>query len=156
MVLSACGDETESNAASTEKKIKVLDLALPAEIQGLKVQQEDVSATLNQVHPSYVEETGLYSLRTPDDLVQATLQINRFPDEERYETSQFRRTIVTQLGSSPPIATRMGKRTVWRSTGSNQTLALWFQGKWMYLLSVRNDVDRPRSLIRELSSVLAA
>jgi hypothetical protein len=154
MVVVACGDGEAETVSTGDRELKVLEVSLPPEIEGLKVQKEDVSKSLEQVRPSYVAEAGLYSLRAPDDLVQATLQINRFVDEERYESSQFRRTIVTQLGGSPPIPTRMGDRTIWRSTGSNQTLALWFDGKSMYLLSVRNDVERPRTLIRQLANLL--
>ncbi len=153
LFLPACGKETRTATAPKGEDIKQLDLSLPPEIEGLKVQKEDISGALERVNPSYVSETALYSLRSGDELVQATLQVNRFVDDQTLP-SNFRQRVVAQLGGTPAIPTRMGDRTIWRASGSNQTLALWFRGKAMYVLSIRNDMERPRTLIRHLSNLL--
>jgi hypothetical protein len=149
LLISSCGGDDGTQVRS-RSKVGLLSVQLPPEVLGLKVQQEEIANALDEVRPSYVAEAALYSLRTPDDLLQASLQVSRFKDEKRYQTSEFRRTIITQLGASPPRATRMGDRVVWRTSGSNLALAVWFEGKFMYLLSIRDDFDRPRSLIRTL------
>ena len=149
LFISSCGGNDATQVRS-RSKVGVLSMQLPAEILGLKVQQEQISEALQEVRPSYVAEAALYSLRTPDDLLQASLQVSRFKDEKRYLTDEFRRTIINQLGASPPRATRMGDRVVWRTSGSNLALAVWFEGKFMYLLSIRDNFDRPRSLIRTM------
>lgn len=146
LALLGCGSKAE--VATSARPIEVLPINLPDDIVGLKVRNEDIAGALKEVRPSYVRQAALFSLRSPDDLVQATLQVSRFRDERRYKTSGFRRTIINQLGSSTPRETRMGEHTVWRTSGSKLALAVWFEGDSMYLLSIRDDFDRPRTLIR--------
>lgn len=148
ITLSFCGANESTPVRS--RPIGQLSMEMPPELLGLKVQSEEISDALEVVRPSYVAEAALYSLRTPDDLVQATLQVSRFRDEERFQTTRFRRTIINQLGATPPIATRMGDKTLWRTSGSKLALAVWFEGKFMYLVSIRDDFDRPRTLMRTL------
>src|SRR5687768_12726567 len=48
---------------------------------GLKVQKEEIGVTLDKARGAYVDATVLYSIRSEDDLVQATLQISRFTED---------------------------------------------------------------------------
>lgn len=126
---------------------------LPQRLSGLEVRHEDVEVELKQVRRSYAQAAGLWSLRRDDDRVQATLEIVRFFDEPRYSSAAFRRTIVNQIGSSRPAETRMGDHAVYRTTGTKQTVALWFSGRHMLLLSIRDDLKTPRALIRRALEV---
>jgi hypothetical protein len=148
-----CGNNEQT---ARPRKIEPLQMNLPGELLGLKVKPEDISGPLATVKPSYVRQAALFSMRTGDDLVQATLQVSRFTDESRYKSNSFRRTIITQLGSTPPRETRMGKRIVWRTSGSKAALAIWFDGNLMFLLSIRDDFAQPRTLIRTLLNREAA
>ena len=149
--LAACAKKESSQPSG--RKIKPLSVQMPAEVAGLRVQSEDITKALAQVNVSYVREAALYSLRGADDVVQATLQIHRFGSEPRFQSPQFRGTIITQLATTPPRATRMGKLTIYRSAGGNQRVALWFDGRVMYLLTIRNEVPNPRTLIRRLAGL---
>jgi len=149
--LVACGGGDGGVAQDAEPNIAPFDdVSLPDSLLGLRVGKEDIGSALAKVRRTYVDESALFALRSEDQLVQATLQVNRFEAKERYRATSFQRTIVNQLGTSAPVATRMGSRTVWRTTGANQMVAVWFDGRVMYLLAIRGDFDRPRSLIREL------
>src|SRR5688500_1294058 len=127
------------------------DISLPTQIVGLNVAEEQVTKALENFRPSYVAGAALYSFRTPDDkaLVQATLQIARFRDEPRNKSNAFRQSILTQFGSTRPRVTRMGDTVVYRTTQTKQTVATWFDGLDWYLLSIRDEFDRPRTLMRE-------
>jgi hypothetical protein len=148
LTASACGGKKQDSESS--RKITAFQLNLPPDVVGLKVKAEDITSALKSVKPSYVKEAALYSLRNQEDLVQATLQVSRFKDDPRFSTSDFRRTIITQIGSSPPRETRMGRHVVWRTSGSKAALAIWFGKNSMYLLSIRDDFAQPRTLIRTL------
>lgn len=147
--LAACSGDPKA-AAAPRRPVEQLKVDLPMELAGLNVKSEDITKALTTVRPSYVKGTALFSLRSDADLVQATIQVNRLKDDKRYVTKEFRRTIVNQLGSSPPRATQMEEQTVYRTSGSKLALAIWFDGKSMYLLSIRDDFSRPRTLIRAL------
>lgn len=149
LTLTACAGDPKVQAAP-RRPVEQLKVDLPSELAGLNVKGEDITKALTTVRPSYVKGTALFSLRSEADLVQATLQVNRLKDDERYVSSEFRRTIVNQLGSTPPRATQLGEQTVYRTSGSKLALAVWFDGKSMYLLSIRDDFPRPRTLIRAL------
>jgi len=150
--LGACGGG-EDVVAKAGGPVEPLEITLPPELVGLKVESEKVTAALENFRPSYVESAALYSFRGDKDLVQATLQVARFRDEERNRSSAFRNSILAQFGSTPPRATRMGDVTVYRTTQTKQVVATWFDGLDWYLLSVRDEFDRPRTLMRETLEV---
>lgn len=154
-VAGACGGG-EDVVAQAGGPVEPLELALPPEIVGLKVEQEKVTDALENFRPSYVESAALYSFRGDKDLVQATLQVARFRDEERNRSASFRNSIMAQFGSTRPRATRMGDVTVYRTTQTKQVVATWFDGLDWYLLSIRDEFDRPRTLMRETLEVTTA
>jgi hypothetical protein len=153
VLLPACGS-AKVVASATGAQIDELPAdVLPPKLNGLTVRHEDVRVELKQVRRSYAQAAGLWSLRRSDDRVQATLEIVRFFNEPRYSSAGFRRTIVNQIGTSRPVETLMGDRSVYRTTGTKQTVALWFSGRHMLLLSIRDDLKTPRALIRRALEV---
>lgn len=145
-----CGEGQSAAAEATAAKdIEQLpeDL-LPSEILGLAVAREDMTETLEGAQLSYVNEVGLYSLRR-DDLLQATVQVSRFNDNADAESSRFRRALLSQLGGTVPKQVNVGEETVYLTTGTKQTIAVWFRDRTMVVLAIREDYDRPRTLLRE-------
>ena len=154
ILASGCGGG-EDVVAQAGGPVEPLDIALPTEVVGLKVAEESVKEALESFRPSYVEGAALYSFRTQDEkeLVQATLQIARFRDEPRNRSNAFRQSILTQFGSTRPRTTRMGDVVVYRTTQTKQTVAIWFDDLDWYMLAIRDEFDRPRTLMRETLEV---
>lgn len=143
----ACGGSKEKVQRGTA--IKTLELpGVPAELLGLRLQREDVSATTQRVSLAFVDSVALYSLRNDKDLVQATLQVSHFAEEARTEVASFREAVVNQIGSARPRAFRLGGRTVYLTTGTKQSIAVWFDGDHLFVLASRADYDTPRTLLR--------
>lgn len=149
LALTACGRSEARVQPTAGERVQRLELSsLPSQLLGLTVQQEDVAETLTRVNSAFVDGLVLYSLRS-DDLVQATLQVSRFGEGARYTQAEFRQTVVNQIGSSKPRAFRLGERTVHLTTGTKQSIAVWFQGRYMFVLASRADYDQPRTLLRK-------
>jgi hypothetical protein len=147
--LAGCGRSDAAVDPVAGKKVKVLELAsLPPEILGLAVQKEDVAGSVAKVNSTFIDGLGLWSLRS-DDLVQATLQVSRFSDGARFDESEFRQSVVNQIGSARPRTFRLGNRTVYLTTGTKQSIAVWFKGRHMFVLASRSDYDEPRTLLRK-------
>jgi hypothetical protein len=147
--LAGCGRSDAAVDPVAGKKVKVLALAsLPSEILGLAVQKEDVAGSVAKVNSTFIDGLGLWSLRS-DDLVQATLQISRFSEGARFDESEFRQSVVNQIGSARPRTFRLGTRTVYLTTGTRQSIAVWFKGRYLFVLASRSDYDEPRTLLRK-------
>lgn len=145
----ACGDATpEIEAVAARDDIMQLKSDLvPAEILGLKVEAEDLGTELKRARPSYVEGVRLFSLRAKKLLV-ATLQVSLLREESDWRSSSFRRAVVNQIGGSAPKSQRMSGMTVWLTTGTKQRISIWFKERYLFVMSVREDFDRPRTLLR--------
>lgn len=148
-LLGACGGNEDVVTKAGGPVEPLDDIQLPTQIVGLNVAEEKVTEALESFRPSYVAGAALYSFRGDKDLVQATLQIARFRDEPRNRSNDFRQSILTQFGSTRPRITRMGDTVVYRTTQTKQTVAIWFDDLDWYLLSIRDEFDRPRTLMRE-------
>ncbi|MGH9040257.1 MAG: hypothetical protein ACRDZ3_08500, partial [Acidimicrobiia bacterium] len=61
--------------------------------------------------------------------------------------------VVNQIGSARPRTFRLGKRTVYLTTGTKQSIAVWFKGPHMFVLASRSDYDQPRSLLRAVLEI---
>jgi hypothetical protein len=142
-IASACGGASEPGG-----KVGTLAVSLPQEMLGLRLAPEDVSKGLSVARPSYVEALGLYSLRS-DDLLQATLQVGRFRPGVDSGRASFRSAIVGRIGSSVPRAFRLGDDTVYLTAGTRQRIAVWFRGRYQYVLAVRDDFREWRTLLRQ-------
>lgn len=146
--LGACA---KSDAEAVEgEDIEQLDASiLPAEVLGLKVQTEDASAVKNAKR-TFVRAVGLYSLRDAEDVLHAYVQATRFSEDARPGESSFRRSLVQQIGTTSPKQYRMGDHTVYLTTGKQQSLAVWFEDDYMFLLGTRDEYATPRTLLRAL------
>lgn len=149
LMAGACGDDGAESAGTKQSEIKALpaDL-LPSAILGLAVTSEPTKEVLGGRDRTYLDGIGLYSLRS-DDLVQATLQVSKFNDDADYKSAGFRATIVAQVGSAKSRPARLGERTVYLTTGTRQRITLWFQDRYLFILAVRDEFDRPRTLLRK-------
>jgi hypothetical protein len=150
-----CGRSDGGPEPTAGKKVKQLEMALlPGELVGLQIRREDVSATVADVDATYLSGLGLWSLRAAPDapgddgLLQATLQVSRFNAAARPESNEFRQTVVNQIGSSKPKALRLGRRTVYLTTGTKQAIAVWFKKDHLFVLASRADYEEPRNLLR--------
>lgn len=145
--LAGCGDDASAEGTSG-RKVKVLDVSsLGSELSGLTVQKEDVARNISGIDGAFIDGLALYSLRS-DDLVQATLQVSRFSKEARPEKQEFRQSVVNQIGSTTPRPFRLGARTVYLTTGTKQSIAVWFAGRHLFVLASRSDYEEPRTLLR--------
>lgn len=144
-----CSDDAEAVTGTRAKDIEELPAdAVPNELLGLQGTQEDIGETLATTKRAYIDAIGLYSYRR-DELLQATLQVSRFNDDADWDSPAFRRSVVGQIGGSVPKRVRVGDEAVYLTTGTKQTLAMWFRGRHLLVLAVREDYDQPRSLLRE-------
>lgn len=147
VLTAACGGE--ETAAPTKIELLPKDL-LPASMAGLRVAPEDIEGTVKGgKRQSYLDSAGLYSFRTEDDLLQATLQVSRFDKEARFKTTEFRQSVLQQIGSTVPRPFRMEDQTVYLSTGRRQNVVIWFKGEYLFVLSTREEFAKPRTLLRE-------
>lgn len=149
LATTGCGDDGVAAQGTRAKDIKQLPADLiPGELLGLQTKQEDISGALASTKRAYLEGVGLYSFRR-EELLQATLQVSRFNDDADFESAKFRRSVVGQVGGSVPKRVRVGDETVYLTTGTKQTLAMWYRGRNLLVLAVREDYEQPRTLLRE-------
>jgi hypothetical protein len=149
LALAGCTRSDASVAPTPGKAVKALDIPnLPPDLVGLKIAKEDVSEDLGKVPKAFVDSLSLYSLRH-NDLVQATLQVSRFNDGADVKAEKFRQTVVNQIGSSAPRTLRLGGETVYLTTGTKQSIGVWFKDRYLFVLATRADYDEPRTLLRK-------
>ena len=150
-MVGACGGSAASGV--TGQRIGALSSGvLPSTVLGLDVKQEDVHQALAQVRRTYLDATSVYSFRAAE-LLQATLQLSRFIASSRYNSQKFRATLVNQIGSTQPTLVRVGNEDVYLTAGNQQRIAVWFSGRYMYVLATREDYKTPRTLLRRLLDV---
>ncbi len=143
----ACGGAT-TPAGTSGKKIKDISPALvPTTLLDLTVAPEDIRSTLVRVERSYVAEAGLFSMRR-DDQVQATLQVLRFNPSADFDDPSFRGALVSQIGGATPQIGRLGSERVYFVRGIQQNLSVFFRDKYLVVLSVRDEYEQPRNLLR--------
>jgi hypothetical protein len=154
-VTSGCGGS--SSASTTVAGAKIAPLPSPAltgTVGGLDVTTEDVGSTVKHFARSYTDAVSVYSLRTKG-LLNATLQVSRFADPARLRESAFRRGLVDQvaIGSHPEIV-RVGTQDVNVSRGVGQRLFVWFTGRYVCVLSVRDAYRGRYALLRAVLSAV--
>ncbi len=146
----ACARPEIVDAGVPGKSIEALDSSFfPPEIQGLRTAAEDVAATIKESNQAYVEAVGLYSLRE-GDLLMATVQVSRFSKDAPLNSSRFTRTIVEQAAATQPKEVILDETSVYLARGTRQKSAIWFQDEHFYVLSIRDDFEQPRSLVRSI------
>ncbi len=149
LALAGCTRSDASVAPTPGKAVKALEVPnLPADLMGLKLAPEDVSEDLAKVPSAFIDSLSLYSLRH-NELVMATLQVSRFNDGADVNAEKFRQTVVNQIGSSAPRTVRLGGETVYLTTGTKQSIGVWFKDRYLFVLATRADYDEPRTLLRK-------
>lgn len=149
VALAGCARSDASVDPTPGKQVKALEIPnLPADLLGLKIAPEDVAEDLEKVPAAFIDSLSLYSLRK-DDLVMATLQVSRFNAGADFEDETFRQTVVNQIGSTAPKTVRLGGETVYLTTGTKQSIGVWFKGRHLFVLATRGDYDEPRTLLRK-------
>ena len=149
VALAGCARSDASVKPTPGQAVKALEIPnLPPDLLGLKIAPEDVSEDLAKVPAAFIDALSLYSLRK-DDLVMATLQVSRFNDGADVEAEKFRQTVVNQIGSTAPRTVRLGGETVYLTTGTKQSIGVWFKGRHLFVLATRADYDEPRTLLRK-------
>lgn len=148
LALAACG------SGSSDEAVDIVQLGtdvLPDEILDLRIEREDVAERIAGTDRSYVESTGLYTLREGKKL-QGTIQIARFREEAEVdvEDERFRLSIVNQIGSTEPKAFRMGDDIVYMTAAKRQAVAVFFRPTSFVVLSTLETYDSGRTLLREV------
>lgn len=151
MTATACGGASQASVRPVAgKDIKPLsDTLVPPEVNGLTVVPENISDTLASGREAFVDSMSLFSFRTGDKLLQATLQVSRFSEKADYRSAKFQQTVVGNVGSTTPKPFRVGSDTVYITTGKKQNIDVWFRGRYLFVLAVRDDYDQPRALLRK-------
>jgi hypothetical protein len=126
---------------------------VPATLQGLRVQRENVTATLAQDRRAlWVDQVGLYTLRRGKEL-QATLQVARFRAAAPWQSADFDESLAGQLGTATPVVARLDGVRVYITATRGLGLAAWFRNGWMFVLGIRATYPTPRELIRAALAV---
>ena len=151
--LASPGDETPSPEASTspspEPTVKPASFHMPDKVLDLKVKAEDANGVVSQEKGSLAsQEIGFYSLRRADNFLQATIEIVRFRPDSGYQSSDFQGGLVDQIGLTRPQTLRVGSVMVHVSASKGLANAIWFRGPFMFVLAIRSEFDRPKSLLR--------
>jgi hypothetical protein len=149
VALAGCARSDASVAPTPGRAVTALEIAnLPADLLGLKLAPEDVGEEVTKVPSAFIDGLSLYSLRK-NDLVMATLQVSRFNDGADVKADKFRQTVVNQIGSTAPRTVRLGGETVYLTTGTKQSIGVWFKDRYLFVLATRADYDEPRTLLRK-------
>jgi hypothetical protein len=151
LLATGCTDDVTpaSSGALGKGKIAQLDAAaIPATIGGLAVTREDLGARIEQIDKSYAEAAALYGLRTPDQTLQATLQVTRLTAKSRFKDPKFLAELRGKIGSGVNVTTHLGDQVVYLQSGTNQRLAIWSRDRYLFVLATRNDYGRSRTLLR--------
>ena len=149
VALTGCSRSDATVEPTPGQQVKAVELGnLPPDLLGLKLGPEDVAEELATVPSTFIDSLSLYSLRK-EELVMATLQVSRFTDGADIDDDKFRQTVVNQIGSSAPRTVRLGGHTVYLTTGTKQSIGVWFKGRHLFVLATRADYDEPRTLLRK-------
>lgn len=147
LTMVACGGKRGVEAASP--KVETAGISLPRQLLGLQVGAEDVSKKLALAKRPYIDSVGLFSFRE-NDLVRATFQVSRFNRLANPGSSSFRSSIIGLVGSSQPQQVRVGDTIVYVTTGNEQNIYVWFEGRGFFVLTSHREYEFPRTLLRRL------
>lgn len=137
-------------------KVGSRKVRFPSQVLGLTVKKEDISSQLEEAKQPYVDSVGMFSMRE-GELLRATFQVSRMNRVARPGSKEFRDTIINLMGSSEPEEIKVNEVVVFNTTGNQQDIFAWFDGKNFFVLSIHEDYLFPRTLLRraiELSGEL--
>ncbi|MEO7818838.1 MAG: hypothetical protein ABIS18_06815 [Actinomycetota bacterium] len=147
--LGACSNSLIERITGTGKIAGAREVAIPETILGLGVDQYSVSEQVLLVDRPYVDSVGLFAMREKD-LLRATLQVSHLNSVARPRSEAFRRSIINLMGTSTPIEVQVEKTRIFSTSGNRQSLFVWFEKRTFYVLSVHEDYEFPRTLLREV------
>jgi hypothetical protein len=151
----ACGGGGGDDKLTVHEFEPVASSWLPSQILDLTVAEEHPSTPLQEGDEPYIDELGVFSLRR-GELLQATLQVSHFADQDRIANGAFQRRLVAGVaGTTSPSLIRVGEQRVYLTSGGRQTVAVWFDSAYMLVASIREEYARPRALLRALTELEA-
>jgi hypothetical protein len=122
----------------------------PPKLVGLDVAKENISKSLRKTtRPEYLTDVSLYSLRQSGKELQATIQIGQFRKGAPTSDHGFQREIAAKVGTLVPREQRVGDVTVYVTKVKKLDIALWFRGGHLFILSIKEGFQQPKSLIRQ-------
>ena len=149
MFASSCATTTRSEGISGPKVRAISPPVVSGTLLGLTVAEENVDATVEHFERSFADAISVYSFRRPEGLLEATLQVSRFMDPARLRQPSFRAGLAEQLGSTRPVQVLVGSTSVSATRGNKQRLFVWYRGRYVFVLAVRDEFREPRNLLRE-------
>jgi hypothetical protein len=129
---------------------KVTAPAMPAQMLGLDVKQEKTPRKLSgSSDPPYFDAMWLYSLRDDAKGLQAILEVGHFNADAQVGSTDFQQRIAQQIGSTSALRQlRFGADRVDITSNDQLTVAVWFKGRDIFILTVRDTYTQPKSLVR--------
>jgi len=127
-----------------------LDLRVPEKLADLPLAQESVCSTLSvTAHTPGVNAIDLFSIRRPDKVLVATLEVARLRANLDPHSTEVQGSIVAHVGDTSPQKLKVGDTYVWVSQARGLSLMTWFRGNKLLVLAVRDIFDHPRTLLRQ-------
>ncbi len=145
---SGCAKQADNEIGTVE----AAGIRIPKQILGLLVQSEDITKEAAGIERSYIDSNGMFSMRE-DELLRATLQVSRLDRFARPESEGFRRSIASLLGGTTPTQIKVGDTLVNSTAGNKQNIYVWFRERGMFVLSIHQDYEFPRTLLRRVVSL---
>lgn len=150
LLVPACtGNIVENVTGGGKVSSKGIDIRIPSQLLGLRVQSENIAKQLKATKRPYIDNVGLFSLREAD-LVRATFQISRFNALARPESPTFRNNVISLLGGARAQPVRVNSTTVYVTTGNDQSIFVWFEGRGFFVLTCHRAYEFPRTLLRHV------
>lgn len=150
LAMTACGGAGTAGPQRPAGTVRVFPSGVPTQLLGYPLKKENVGHTLaSNRQPTYFDNVQFYSLRRKDNFLEATLQIGHFKPGTDDAQTYFRQTVATGIGSTQPIATKVGNDMVYVSTQTGLVIASWFRGDYLLILSIRDTFSQPKTLIRQ-------
>jgi hypothetical protein len=154
LVLAGCGTADVAIPEATPVKAIAAPQEgfVPADALGLRIAPEDATAALQKGDRAFVDRFGLYSLRREEELM-ASLQVSRVNGDDPDTIERFRDAVITDIGSSRPREVLVGDEIVYFTTGERQQIAFWFRDRWLFVLSMREELTQRRALLRRMLEI---
>jgi hypothetical protein len=149
MAAGGCGGTKAAVGVSGDAIKPIAASKLPSTILGLEVHEEDMKSTIAQTENSYVDAVSLFSLRG-ENVVQATLQVSHLIKDFNYRSARQRANLADKIGGARATVYRVGGETVYVTQGLRQRITVWFSGRTLLVLSARDDLAKPRGLLRAI------
>ena len=100
-----------------------------------------------------IDAISLYSVRTPDQLLQATLEVATFKSGLDTNSLSFRQSVVAQIGDTSTVTLRVGHDLVYVTTSRGLISMSWFRGAHLLVLNVRDAFAHPKALLRQAMEI---